>query len=69
MCGDAFSILITKVQEKRIHGASICKGDPMVSHLFFADDSIFFSKASVQEYSMVADIISKYNRASIGLES
>ncbi|XP_010696345.1 uncharacterized protein LOC104908875 [Beta vulgaris subsp. vulgaris] len=36
----------------------------MVSHLFFADDSILFAKASVQECSVVADIIYKYERAS-----
>ena len=65
LCADAFSTLLTKAaQEKRIHGARICRGAPLVSHLFFADDSILFTKASVQECSVVADIISKYERAS-----
>lgn len=65
LCADSFSTLISKAAlEKKIHGARICRGAPRVSHLFFADDSILFTKASVQEYSMVADIISKYERAS-----
>ena len=65
LCADAFSTLLTKAAlEKKIHGARICRGAPLVSHLFFADDSILFTKASVQECSVVADIISKYERAS-----
>lgn len=62
---DAFSTLLTKAAyEQRIHGVRICRGAPMISHLFFADDSILFTKASVQECSVVADIISTYERAS-----
>ena len=65
LCADAFSTLLSKAaHEKRIPGARICRGAPLVSHLFFADDSILFTKASVQECSVVADIISKYERAS-----
>ncbi|XP_021836344.2 uncharacterized protein [Spinacia oleracea] len=62
---DAFSTLIAKAaREKLIHGVKICNGAPRVSHLFFADDSILFAKATVRECSVIADIISKYERAS-----
>ncbi|XP_021836918.2 uncharacterized protein [Spinacia oleracea] len=62
---DAFSTLLSKAaRENRIHGIKICNGAPKVSHLFFADDSILFAKASVGECSVIADIISKYERAS-----
>ena len=65
MVADAFSTLISKAaREKRIHGAKICNGAPRVSHLFFADDSILFAKATVRECSVITDIISKYERAS-----
>lgn len=38
---------------------------PLGYHIyFFADDSLLFAKASVSECSVIADIISKYERAS-----
>lgn len=47
-----------------IHGARICKGAKRVSHLFFADDSLLFARANLQECSVIADIISTYEKAS-----
>lgn len=32
-----------------IHGEKICRGAPTVSHLFFIDDSIMFSRATFNE--------------------
>ena len=49
---------------KSIHGVRVCRGAPPLSHLFFADDSILLSIATVQECSEVATIISTYERAS-----
>ncbi|XP_074297615.1 uncharacterized protein LOC141628358 [Silene latifolia] len=45
----------------RDESVSGCTG---VSHLFFADDSILFVKANNEECSIVANIISNYERAS-----
>lgn len=65
MCADAFSRLITQSMSRGlIHGVKVCRGAPSLSHLFFADDSILFPRAAVQECSEVARIISKYERAS-----
>ncbi|XP_021852525.2 uncharacterized protein [Spinacia oleracea] len=65
LCADAFSTLIGKAaREKLIHGAKVCNGAPRVSHLCFSDDSILFARENVQECSVIADIINKYERVS-----
>lgn len=65
ICADAFSTLISRATaRKAIHGVKICRDAPVISHLFFADDSIIFTKASLQECSILANIISTYERAS-----
>ena len=47
ICAEGLSNLIKKaVEGKEITGIKICNGNPMVSHLFFADDSLLCCKAS-----------------------
>ncbi|CAO2821363.1 unnamed protein product [Amaranthus hypochondriacus] len=65
LCVDAFSTLISQVVlRKSIHGVQVCRNASSLSHLFFADDSILFARATIQESSRVANIISTYERAS-----
>ncbi|XP_021721322.1 uncharacterized protein LOC110688870 [Chenopodium quinoa] len=65
LCADAFSTLISKVvYERKLSGANICQSGPRISHLFFVDDSILFAKATLQDCSKIAKIISTYERAS-----
>nr|XP_023886130.1 uncharacterized protein LOC111998254 [Quercus suber] len=45
-------------------GLSICKGCPTISHLFFADDSLFFCKVSSQECQYLIDILRLYEATS-----
>lgn len=50
ICAEAFSTLLTRAtDQKEIHGVRVCRGAPVISHLFFADDSIIFANASMQE--------------------
>ena len=36
----------------------------MISHLFFADDSLLFTRASRQECAIIVDVLNKYELAS-----
>ncbi|KAK9733301.1 hypothetical protein RND81_04G058600 [Saponaria officinalis] len=65
ICADAFSMIIRKaVEDGKIHGMRVCRGAPRISHLFLADDSIFFARANTNKCSTIANIISIYERAS-----
>ena len=45
-------------------GLSICRGSPMISHLFFVDDNLLFCKVSSQECQHLIDILRLYEAAS-----
>ena len=65
ICAEAFSSLLSRAAElKEIHGVRVCRGAPVIFHLFFADDIIIFATASMQECSKIAEIIDIYERAS-----
>ena len=65
LIADVFSRMIQrKVQEKQIHGAKASRSGPEISHLFFADDSLLFTRASPQECTIIVDILNTYEAAS-----
>lgn len=48
LCAKGLSALIKKeLSDGRLHRVRICKGAPVISHLFFADDSFFFFQAHI----------------------
>ncbi len=65
ICTEGLSALLRKAKSDRLlKGVAICRGGPRISHLFFADDSIVFCKASNAECSILHEILSLYERAS-----
>jgi hypothetical protein len=57
--------LISKAQsQKKIHGIRIAHGAPEISHLLFADDSLFFCRDTKKEAQVIKDIITNYQEAS-----
>jgi hypothetical protein len=65
ICAEGLSALLRKKErEKSIQGISICRGGPRISHLFFADDSIIFCRASMHDCGTLHNVLALYERAS-----
>jgi hypothetical protein len=65
LCAEGLSALIRKAErEKAIRGIAICRGGPRLSHLFFADDSVIFCRASQHDGGVLYAILKLYERAS-----
>ncbi|KAH9792007.1 putative reverse transcriptase/RNA-dependent DNA polymerase [Citrus sinensis] len=65
LCAEGLSSLI-RVNEKAglIHGVKVARSAPMVSHLFFANDSFMFFRANQQEAVLIRNILASYSCAS-----
>uniref|UniRef100_A0A2N9IN55 Reverse transcriptase domain-containing protein n=1 Tax=Fagus sylvatica TaxID=28930 RepID=A0A2N9IN55_FAGSY len=65
ICAEGLSALLRKAErDSLIQGVSICRGGPRVSHLFFADDSIIFCRATMAECNAILMVLSLYENAS-----
>ncbi|CAN0838310.1 LINE-1 retrotransposable element ORF2 protein [Linum grandiflorum] len=65
LCAEGLTSMIRKASlEGYVHGYRVCRQAPPVSHLLFADDSIFFFKASIQEARKMRTIFDAYSSAS-----
>ena len=65
LCTEGLHGLLAKATEDGvIRGVSICKKGPRLTHLFFADDSIVFCRATIAECHMIQKLLSCYERAS-----
>ncbi|CAN1743346.1 Transposon TX1 uncharacterized 149 kDa protein [Linum perenne] len=43
ICAEGLSAMLRReVETRTLHGVQVCRGAPIVSHLFFADDNFFF---------------------------
>ncbi|GJX19512.1 hypothetical protein Tco_0222189 [Tanacetum coccineum] len=65
MCAEVLSAMIrSAVLTRHIHGVKVSRGASEVSHLFFTDDSIFFTRASVDKCTRLHNILGMYCRSS-----
>ena len=65
LCVEGFSALIHEAtRNQQINGISIYRGCPLITHLFFADNSLLFCKAKDQECHALVNILNRYEEAS-----
>ncbi|XP_074297260.1 uncharacterized protein LOC141627964 [Silene latifolia] len=65
LCSEVLSHQMRRAIEiGSIHGIRISTNAPSISHLLFADDSLFFVKATEEEADAVSDILRRYEAAS-----
>ncbi|XP_061999168.1 uncharacterized protein LOC133716477 [Rosa rugosa] len=62
---EGFSALLQQKQELGfLPGIEVCDGAPAVNHLLFADDSMLYANASLDDCYQIQDVIETYGRAS-----
>ena len=65
VCAEGLSTMIRDSEGGgALHGCSICRNAPSISHLFFADDSYLFFKSSLAEAEVVRDILLRFELVS-----
>ena len=65
LCAEGFHSLLQKGKMAGdLKGVSISRGGPKITHLFFADDSLLFCKATTANVDRIQGILSQYERTS-----
>lgn len=65
LCAGGLHPLIQQVEVARlIQGVYLCRADPKVSHLFFADDSLLFCLANQFDCNTIKELLQLYEAAS-----
>ena len=65
LCAEGLSSLLqAKVDQGMIHGYSVARNSPQISHPFFADDSYLFFRANIVECQIISQCLEEYAIAS-----
>ena len=65
ICSEGFSNLLRKAEESnKIKGLKINRQGPIITHIFFADDSLIFCKANMQQATEIMKVLKTYEVAS-----
>ncbi|KAL8104841.1 hypothetical protein AgCh_028856 [Apium graveolens] len=61
LCAEGLSAMLRRTEEEgHIHGISIARGAPKISHLLFTDDCYLFFNATGEEVRNMKNILSRY---------
>ncbi|XP_031094434.1 uncharacterized protein LOC115998904 [Ipomoea triloba] len=65
ICAEGLSLILQQQEASgKIHGIRVVRGAPSVSHLFFADDSLLFFRATDSEVHEIKSCLDLYSSAS-----
>ncbi|CAM8975316.1 unnamed protein product [Rhodiola kirilowii] len=65
ICTEWLSMKVNEYQKRgKLNGIKICRGAPEVTHLLFADDSLFFLRANMKNAENLRRILSEYEMLS-----
>ena len=65
LCTEGLNGLINMAENKgNVKGYALCRYSPRLTHFFFADDSLLFCRATIQECQQVLNILETYGRCS-----
>ncbi|XP_019192832.1 PREDICTED: uncharacterized protein LOC109187166 [Ipomoea nil] len=65
LCAEGLSLLLQQAEARGdIHGLRVARGAPAITHLFFADDSLLFFRATQNEALKVKECLQLYSEAS-----
>lgn len=65
LCAKGLSALINEAaRNQALHGISICRGCPRMTHLLFANDNLLFYQANIQELRKLVEILELYEATS-----
>lgn len=65
LCAKGLSHMLGKAKgEQKITGLLVARGGMRINHIFFADDSLLFCKANVDEWARIQEILGLYEQAS-----
>ncbi|XP_027126082.2 uncharacterized protein [Coffea arabica] len=65
ICSEGFSNPLKKAEERKdLNGLRISRQGPLITHLFFADDSLIFCKANTRQATEIMKILRTYEKAS-----
>lgn len=65
LCAEGFGALIKRAHQNNLmHGISIARGAPFITHLCFADDSLEFARADESEARVILGILKDYEALS-----